>query len=144
MRIADIDLLARHLLAGAPCLETVADAVVAPSPVHGHGLFATRAREAGEVLCRLDGQVIEVSRYPGVVDALEWNAIDARHLLVRGVRTSYGYINHASRPNVAIDDDGCTMRTCRPVAVGEEFTMDYLAQPVPEGYRESAEGRRLR
>jgi hypothetical protein len=88
--------------------------------------------------------VVEVAAYPGVTDTLEWNALDPHHLLVRGLRTSYGYINHSVRPNVAIDDDGRTLRTCEAVTAGAEFTMDYLAQPVPAGYRDSAEGRRLR
>lgn len=144
MAIDDIDLLATRLLGGAPCLPTVADAVVASSAIHGHGLFSTRARDAGEVLCVLDGQVLDAAAFPAVVDALEWNALDPSRLLVRGIRTSYGYINHSATPNVAIDDDGRTMRTCEAVAAGGEFTMDYLAQPVPAGYRESDEGRRLR
>ncbi|HEY5803938.1 MAG TPA: SET domain-containing protein [Lysobacter sp.] len=144
MAIADIDLLSQRLLAGAPCLQTVPDSVVATSGIDGLGLFSTRARAAGEVLCVLDGQVVEVTAYPGVTDALEWNALDPDHLLVRGLRTSYGYINHSARPNVAIDADGRTMRTCEAVMAGAEFTMDYLAQPVPAGYRDSPEGRRLR
>jgi len=144
MAIDEIDLLATRLLGGAPCLPTVADAVVGASAVHGRGLFSTRARDIGEVLCVLDGQVVDVAAFPGVIDALEWNALDPSRLLVRGIRTSYGYINHSAAPNVAIDDDGRTMRTCAAVAAGEEFTMDYLAQPVPAGYRDSGEGRRLR
>lgn len=140
----NLDLLATRLLDGAPCLSTVTDAVVGSSGIHGRGLFSTRARGAGEVLCVLDGQVVDVAAFPRIVDALEWNALDPSRLLVRGIRTSYGYINHSARPNVAIDADGRTMRTCEAVAAGAEFTMDYLAQPVPPGYRESDEGRRLR
>ncbi len=144
MTIDDIDLLATRLLGGAPCLPTVPDAVVATSAIHGRGLFSTRARDAGDVLCVLDGQVVDAAAFARVVDALEWNALDPSRLLVRGIRTSYGYINHSTPPNVAIDDDGRTMRTCQAVAPGGELTMDYLAQPVPAGYRDSDEGRRLR
>ncbi|UNK49534.1 SET domain-containing protein [Lysobacter sp. S4-A87] len=144
MTIDDIDLLSTRLLGGAPCLPTVTDAVVRDSAIHGRGLYSTRTRGAGEVLCVLDGQVVDVAAFPGIVDALEWNALGPSRLLVRGIRTSYGYINHSATPNVAIDADGRTMRTCEAVAAGGEFTMDYLAQPVPAGYRDSDEGRRLR
>lgn len=144
MGIRDIDAFAAALLGGAPLIETIADARLAPSPVQGLGLFAKRAREATEVLCVLDGQVVDIERHPAVIDALEWNALSPQLLLVRPLRTSYGYINHSSRPNVAIDDDGRTMRTCRPVAAGEEFTMDYFAQPVPDAYLASEEAAQLR
>ena len=143
MTVRDIDLLAARLLNGAPCLETIADAVVAPSPIQGRGLFATRARAADDVLCVLDGQVIDVARYPGVIDPLEWNALDPGHLLVRALRTSYGYINHSARPNAGIDADGRTLRTRHAVAEGEEFTLDYFAQPVPPVYLASDEAGRL-
>lgn len=144
MNTAEIDLLAERLLDGQPYIPTVEDAELRPSPVHGSGLFSTRARPPGERLCVLDGQVVDVRHHPGVIDTLEWNALDPDHLLVRGIRTSYGYINHSAEPNVGIDADGRTMRTCRHVAEGEEFTMDYMAQPVPAAYRLSEEARRLK
>jgi hypothetical protein len=96
------------------------------------------------VLCRLDGQVVDAQCYPAVVDALEWNALTPRLLLVRPLRTSYGYINHGKRPNVAIDADGYTMRACQPIAPGDELTMDYFAQPVPQAYLDSDEAAALR
>lgn len=144
MNIRDIDAFAAALLGNASFIETIADAELAPSPTQGHGLFASCARIAGEVLCVLDGQVIDVRRHPTVIDALEWNALSPESLLVRPLRTSYGYINHSTRPNVAIDDDGRTMRACRPIAVGDEFTLDYFAQSVPEAYLASDEAAALR
>lgn len=144
MTVLDIDLLAARLLDGVRYLETIPDTEVAPSPIQGHGLFAKRPWASGEVLCVLDGQVVDVVRHPAVIDALEWNALSSERLLVRAIRTSYGFINHSTQPNVSIDDDGYTMRTCRPVARDDEFMMDYFAQSVPPAYLASDEATLLR
>jgi hypothetical protein len=45
-------------------IETITDAVVAPSVIHGLGLFTTRIRVQGDQLCRLDGQEIDPMRWP--------------------------------------------------------------------------------
>ena len=71
----------------------------------------------------LDGQRIDCERYPELMHALEWNALSEHLLLVRAVRTSYGYINHSPEPNLAIDADGCTLRSTREIAPGEELTI---------------------
>lgn len=55
-----------------------------------------------------------------------------------------GFINHSLRPNVSIDDDGITMRSCAAIARGEELTLDYVAQPVPDAYRAGSEAAALR
>lgn len=138
-----IDTLAVSLLDGASCIETIPDTEVAPSRVHGRGLVARRAWIADDVLGTLDGQVVDVGRYPAVM-ALEWNALSPGRLLVRAIRTSYGFMNHSTNPNVSIDDDGATMRACRPIAPGDELTIDYFAQPVPPEYLASAEAAALR
>lgn len=139
----EIDLLATALLDGAPCITTVPGTRVGPSPTQGRGLFTDRARAEGEVLAELDGQVVDVIEYPAV-EALEWNGLTPELLLVRPIRTSYGFINHCTHPNVAIDDDGVTMRACRPIAVGDELLIDYFATPVPDAYLSSAEAAVLR
>lgn len=124
-------------------VQTIADVQRQPTASAGYGMFATRARPAGEILCVLDGQQIDCEQYPELMHALEWNALSERSLLVRAVRTSYGYINHSPDPNVAIDADGCTLRTTRAIALGEELTIDYLVPPVPRAYLESPEGQLL-
>lgn len=139
-----IDALAGWLLDGAPCIETIPSTEVRLSPIQGSGLFTRRARPLDEVLGILDGQVVDVTRHPAVIDALEWNALSPERLLVRAIRTSYGFMNHSTGPNVSIDDDGRTMRACRPIAVGDELTLDYFAQPVPLAYLTSAEATALR
>jgi hypothetical protein len=143
MTDSPIDTLAIVLLGGQPGIETIPDTEVAPSPTHGRGLFARRAWSPGEVLGHLDGQVVDVIRYPAVM-VLEWNALSPEHLLVRPIRTSYGFMNHSTHPNVSIDDDGRTMRANRAIASGDELTLDYFEQPVPEAYLASDEAAQLR
>jgi uncharacterized protein len=144
MTDAEIDLFAAKLLDGAPFIETIPGAALGSSSIQGRGLFATRTWEPGDVLCTLDGQVVDVRRYPAVIDALEWNALTPELLLVRPLRTSYGFLNHGTRPNVAIDDDGLTMRACLAIAPGDELTLDYFAQPVPAAYLAGKEAAVLR
>lgn len=139
-----IDALASSLLAGAPCIETIPGTEVIDSPIQGRGLFARRAWSLDEVLGTLDGQIVDVTRHPAVIDALEWNALSAERLLVRAIRTSYGFMNHSIGPNVSVDDDGRTMRACREIAPGDELTLDYFSQPVPAAYLTSAEAATLR
>ena len=143
MSTPDINSFSDALLA-TPYVETITDADLRPSNIAGRGLFTLRARAAGEILCVLDGQVIDPTNHPQVMEILEWNALSPTRLLVRALRTSYGYINHSTRPNVIVDESGFAMRAARDIAVGEEFTMDYFAQPVPPDYISSAEGRRLK
>ncbi|MET0284453.1 MAG: SET domain-containing protein [Polyangiales bacterium] len=124
-------------------LRTIDDVELRPVEGKGMGMFSTRARPVGELVCKLDGQVIDSELYPELMLALEWNALSERRLLVRAVRTSYGYINHAREPNLGIDPDGVHMRVRRAIAAGEELTLDYLAPPVPQAYLDSEEGRLL-
>lgn len=115
-------------------LATISHADVRKSPVHGLGLFTTRALNVGDVLTRLDGQRISIVDAPGILFTLEWNALTQTELLVRGIRTSYGYINHSRKPNLAIDERTQEIRALRRIEIGEELLLDYLAQPLPEVY----------
>jgi hypothetical protein len=142
--LRDIDAFANAMLGGRPMIETIPEAELAPSRIQGLGLFAKRDLRAGDVICTLDGQVVDVSHYPAVIDALEWNALTPELLLVRPLRTSYGFINHSSRPNLSIDDDGRTLRACLAVARGDEFTLNYFAHPVPPAYLAGEEAAVLR
>lgn len=139
-----IDSFTEAFLGDGAFVPTVADAVVGPSRIAGRGLFTSRAHRAGELLAELDGQLVEWERFPQVLETLEWNAVTPGLLLVRPLRTSYGLINHSSDPNVVIDPDGRHMRCGRAMAPGEEFTLDYFAQPVPEAYLALQEAKVLR
>jgi hypothetical protein len=125
------------------CAETIADARRAPSATHGTGLFSTRTRPGGELVCTLDGQKISLDDFPEVLE-LEWNALSERVLLVRPLRTSYGYINHSDTPNLTIEPDGARVVTVRAIETGEELTLDYFAPPVPPEFLDSPEAASLR
>jgi len=142
MTVPRIDLLATLLLDGALCLQTIPGTSVGPSPTHGRGLFTNRGWPDGYILGELDGQVVPVAQYPKV-EALEWNGLTSELLLVRPIRTSYGFMNHSTNPNVAIKG-GEVMRARRPIAPGEELLIDYFATPVPDAYLASAEAAALR
>jgi len=125
------------------CVETIADARRAPSAAHGTGLFSTRKRPPGELVCLLDGQSVSLDQFPEVLD-LEWNALSDRVLLVRPLRTSYGYINHSDTPNLAIEPSGLRVITLRAIEAGEELTLDYFAPPLPPEFLDSPEAASLR
>jgi SET domain-containing protein len=134
--IATIDTCAELFLNGEALMETIPDTYVAPSPKQGRGLHTRRPWAKNETLCILDGQVVEAHRYPVLLTEMEWNALPDERLLVRPLRTSYGFINHSFEPNVEIGPDYRTIRALRAIAAGEELTLDYAAQPVPKGYLE--------
>jgi hypothetical protein len=134
MTRATIDTCAEIFLNGEALIATIPETYLAPSPAQGQGLHTRRARAKDEVLCVLDGQVVEANRYPVLLTEMEWNALPDERLLVRPLRTSYGFINHSFDPNLEIGPDYRTIRAVRAIAAGEELTLDYAAQPVPKGY----------
>jgi hypothetical protein len=73
---APIDLLAVVVLDGALCIETILGTTVGSSSIQGRGLFAQRAWVAGEVLTVMDGQVVDVTRYPG--SSMRWSGMRCR------------------------------------------------------------------
>ncbi|SFI93238.1 SET domain-containing protein [Phyllobacterium sp. CL33Tsu] len=129
-----IDTCAEIFLNGEALIETIPDTYVAKSGLQGQGLFTSRAWARDEVLCVLDGQLVEAKRYPVLLTEMEWNALPGEMLLVRPLRTSYGFINHSFNPSIEIGADYRTMRAIRSIAAGEELTLDYAVQPVPDGY----------
>ncbi|QNN24801.1 SET domain-containing protein [Planctomycetales bacterium ZRK34] len=88
---------------------------VKPSPIHGHGLFATELIPAGTILGQLQGQ---------------WTAQDGPYVLwvdeQRGfeVTCDLRYVNHHADPNAAYMDD-LTVVALRDITPGEEITHDY-------------------
>ena len=107
---------------------------LAPSAIHGLGLFAAEPIAAGAALWRFEpdlDQVVPVARVAALPEAF------------RAFIVTYGYLspafpgsyvlscdhakfmNHADAPNTAIDGD--VTRAARPIAAGEELTCDYRA-----------------
>jgi hypothetical protein len=115
-------------------LQTIGDVRLGPSAIHGRGVFTTRPRAPGELLTMLDGQLVSAGCSEHVLWELEWNAVSATLLLVRALRTTYGFINHALEANLTIGPDRRTLRSSRAVQAGEELTLNYLEQPLPPAY----------
>ena len=105
------------------------------SPVHGRGVFATRALAPGELICEYLGERIAwdeaVLRHPRdpahpdhtfYFDVGDGTVIDGA---VGG--NSARWINHACSPNCEAEDrDGrIFIRTVHPVPAGEELSIDY-------------------
>ncbi|MGD8495718.1 MAG: SET domain-containing protein-lysine N-methyltransferase [Gemmatimonadales bacterium] len=114
-------------------LDTIPFTYVAPSSIHGEGLFAEVDFRAGQILGTLDGQVVRHADHPEVFDE-EWNAISDDLFLVRGLPTKYGKINHDPDPNCFIDEGDMSIRAARAIASDEELTLDYLARPLPAAF----------
>lgn len=115
-------------------LDNVPRTRVRPSPIHGRGLFTEVDVAEGQLLGVLDGQAVDPTVRPEVLFGEEWNALAEDRLLVRPIRTKYGFINHAPDPNCELVDEGRVIRALRDVPAGTELTLDYTAQPLPPAY----------
>ncbi len=130
---------------GSSYLRTIACAEIKISSIHGWGLFATRDIHEAEILCILDGQIVDwasheatrnAGRYGPATGAIftEWNALDRKTLLARAFRTSYGYINHSRAPNLALRSPPLTLVASCDIGAGQELTLDYRAEPLRDEY----------
>ena len=117
-------------------IDNIDNTKVAPSPLHGYGLFATAGLEAGTLLCNLDGQLVSWRFHQRNPISQEWNAVIQEYLLVRTFKTKYFAINHSREPNVVLTPDHpvSTLRSKRDIQAGEEILLDYRDQPLPEDY----------
>lgn len=111
---------------------------VAPSAIHGQGLFAAGAIAADEVVVRLGGRLVGSSELDeliatagddpaGYVDTVQ--VADEVHLVLPP-RTVAHYGNHCCEPNLRFDGP-FVLRTGRAVAAGEELTVDYATCSGP-------------
>lgn len=87
---------------------------VADSDIHGKGLFAHQAIEAGVSLGLLEGK-------PTSKDGIYVLWLSARKAMT--VTNEYKYINHSSKPNCALT--GTEVVTLRKIKPHEELTHDY-------------------
>ena len=92
---------------------------VAPSPIHGLGLFAARALQPGQLIGVYDGprvdrdgpHVLWVEDEPGG----EWTGYNGRNHM--------RYMNHSGEPNAEMD--GLQCYALREIPPGAEITIDY-------------------
>ena len=91
------------------------DVYVAPSAIHGQGLFAARRIERGSIIGYLEGRPCDN---------------DGPHVLwisdTRGIEVicDLRYINHSDQPNACYYDD-LSVVALRDIAPHEEITHDY-------------------
>ena len=125
----------------AQVLDTIPDTRIAPSPIHGYGLFSHCLIPAGQLLAKLDGQRVpwSLQREQGLCE--EWNALSPDSLLVRPYKTKYGFINHSRQPNARLElqpsGDRLKLYAATAISAGEEITLDYRREPLPEDYLRS-------
>ncbi len=128
-------------------IDNIKQGQIAPSKIHGYGLFAKVDIDAMDILCVLDGQVIgwdhyikikeNISNLAGSLEEyffMEWNALDEETLLVRPLRTKYSYINHSRTPNVTIQRHPLRIIAMKNISIGTEITIDYRNEPLNDEY----------
>ena len=91
---------------------------VAPSPIHGKGLFAARTIPKGTLIGRLEGVP---ARRDGTY-VLWYTDDEGNEVGLRGTN-ALRYVNHASRPNAIFY--GLELSSLRRIRKGEEITHDY-------------------
>jgi hypothetical protein len=116
---------------------------LAPSPIHGVGVFAICDISKGQTVFGNDGDIIWMSKSQIPSDPIIKKLYDDFCILgywsdgvlyndhcgcpVRFDKmTTAWYLNHSDSPNLVCDiDDGYSFRAIRDIAVGEELTVDY-------------------
>lgn len=124
-------------------IDNISFTYIAPSTVHGRGLFARQPIAQGTILGTLDGQVMSWDQYhrlrataPCDIPEMffEWNALAPDTLLVRPFRTKYSFINHSRTPNVALARFPLRVVALRGIAQDEELLLDYRKEPLNDEY----------
>ena len=115
------------------------DIVVQDSPIHGRGVFANRSFKAGELieiapLILLDSperellQTTKLFHYYFLIG-------DPQFPVALGLGYSSLY-NHAGKSNaqysVSLKDSALLIRACKPIAAGDEITLNYNGSPDDE------------
>ena len=126
-------------------IDNIAFTDIEKSKIHGFGLFAKKDFEAHEIICILNGQIIDWEFYEELATKInlngyqnyifmEWNALSENTLLVRPFRTKYSYINHSKIPNVAIKHNPMRIEVIRKIKAGDEIFIDYSKEPLNQKY----------
>jgi len=100
---------------------------VVRSPIHGYGVVATRAFQAGDVITQIDGILYRAHEITDDRCTL-WLDDD----LYLDILDQMRWLNHSCEPNIWIDagiaDDGTPWAhviALRPIQASEELTLDY-------------------
>ena len=98
-------------------MKILAATYVAPSPIHGKGLFAEKHISAGSVIGRVQG-------IPCQSDGSHVLWISASEAIE--VTCDLRYINHSDKPNACYYDD-LSVVALRDIPPGEEITHNYAS-----------------
>ncbi len=114
---------------------------VAPSAIHGQGLFAAKPIKAGEVVWRFD-RSCEVTFTSEQVNKLApmfrkfvlvYSFFDeSRHMLVLSIDNAR-FFNHSTHPNVEAKSGRDFDVALRDISAGEEMTEDFRRFDAREG-----------
>jgi len=108
---------------------------LAPSPIHGIGVFIDEPVRKGTVVWRFDARIdvhiprAELAGFPVAVQ--EYLRVHAYVETVDGHETmvlcadSAQYVNHSTAPNLIDSPDGTYETAGRDLAAGEELTCNY-------------------
>jgi SET domain-containing protein len=115
-------------------IDNIKDTEIRKSNIHGWGLYSLTNIAINTVLCELDGQIVPYSTYSENEKTLEWNALENDMLMVRPYRTKYSFINHSRTPNAKIAYKPIRVICIKSIDKGEEITIDYRMEALPEKY----------
>jgi uncharacterized protein len=108
--------------------------VVRPSTIEGRGLFASSAFQLGEVVAIIGGRPFRDSDLAGLGPMAHSSvAIDEGLNLVQDVDDPLQFGNHSCDPNLWMADE-VTVVARRPIAAGDELTIDYALQSGYEAW----------
>ncbi|HTU39784.1 MAG TPA: SET domain-containing protein-lysine N-methyltransferase [Acidimicrobiales bacterium] len=104
---------------------------VGDSPIAGRGLFATEPIETGRVVVRLGGRLVSSEELAALLEASDdyvdtVAVFDDMHLVLPP-QTAVHYGNHSCDPNLW-HAGPYAIAARRPIAGGEELTVDYGTQ----------------
>lgn len=122
-------------------IDNIPNTRISESAIHGKGLFSTVTIPTGAILAVLDGQLIPLASQHSVSSDIcashcEWNAVSKDMLLVRAFRTKYSFINHSNIPNLSLQYNPLRIVVSSDLKRGDELTLDYNKEPLPEQYLE--------
>jgi hypothetical protein len=115
---------------------------VAPSPIAGSGLIATSPIAEGEVVMRIAGRLVTSAELDDLIAATSADPTlpyvdtftideDAHLVLPPGTPAHFG--NHSCEPNLWWVGS-YSFAACRPIAVGEDATLDYATISGADGF----------
>lgn len=108
---------------------------VAPSPVHGHGCWATRAFDPDELIGWYEGNLVPFD--DSVPNAIQIGPGLYINPPAHGRIHPLWFVNHRAEPNVRLEVDGHRAAAIcfRPLAPGDELFIDYRAMMFEESWR---------